>query len=69
MSEHDDNIDEVALNTLLLQGVDFPTALAASVRDEPKPPSEPPKRSIFTLGWWMLGGLFILVLILRTLGA
>lgn len=33
------DIDEVALNVLLAEGVDLPTALAASARDDdPKPP-------------------------------
>jgi len=64
-----DNIDEDALNVLLLQGLDLPTALAASIRDEPKPPSEPPKRSSFDCCWWLLGGLFVIVLILRMFSA
>ncbi len=66
MSEHDDHIDEDALNLFLLQGLDLPTALAASIRDNPKPPpSEPPKRSVFALGWYMLAAIFVVVLALR----
>jgi hypothetical protein len=30
----DDNLDEVALNCLLADGIDAPTAYAASIRDE-----------------------------------
>ena len=33
MPAPDDEIDEVALNALLAEGVDFPTALEASRRD------------------------------------
>jgi hypothetical protein len=32
-----DDIDEVALNVLLAEGLDLPTALAASRRDSPSP--------------------------------
>jgi hypothetical protein len=32
-----DDIDEVALNVLLAEGLDLPTALAASRRDSPPP--------------------------------
>ncbi len=68
MPENND-IDEVALNVLLAEGIDLPTALVASVRDEPKPPpSEPPKRSVFALGWYMLATIFVVVLALRIIG-
>lgn len=62
-------LDEVALNVLLADGTDPATALAASIRDQPKPPpSEPPQRSIFTLGWYALAAIFVVVLILRIIG-
>ncbi len=56
-----EDIDEVALNTLLAEGVDFPTAYAASVRDNE--PREPKQLS----GWFVAGavlGVIVFVLIL-----
>jgi hypothetical protein len=33
-----DDLDEVALNTLLAEGIDAPTAFVASQRDKPRNP-------------------------------
>jgi hypothetical protein len=59
-------IDEIALNTLLADGVDAPTALAASYRPQPSEP-QPARTTDRTFTILALGGLvaFIVWLWLR----
>jgi hypothetical protein len=46
-----DNVDEVALNVLLAQGVDLPTALAAAQRDEPASEPSAPDATVVIWPW------------------
>jgi len=64
--EPDDEIDEVALNALLLDGMDLPTAVAGSLKEEEFEPDENNSKSppivalvaaiiVATLVlWWLL---------------
>jgi hypothetical protein len=56
------DVDEVALNTLLADGVDAPTAYAASVRDEPQPAVNQ-STNWFAVGV-LVGGLVVFLLLL-----
>jgi hypothetical protein len=46
----ENNIDEVALNCLLLDGVDVPTAVAASIGDTAPQPAGYSNRRVFDFG-------------------
>ena len=64
--EPDDEIDEVALNVLLLDGMDVPTAVAGSLKEEePEPEANDSKSSTIValvaaiivatlIIWWLL---------------
>lgn len=56
------SIDEVPLNTLLANGVDAPTAYAASLRDEPQPAVNH-RTNWFVVGI-LAGGLVVFLLLL-----
>jgi hypothetical protein len=54
------NIDEVALNVLLAEGIDAPTAYAAAQEDRPQEPRRPPANVAAQIGG-LIGGLAFIV--------
>ena len=54
--------DEVALNTLLADGVDAPTASAASVRDEPQAPGN--QRTNWLVVGVLISGMVVFLLLM-----
>jgi hypothetical protein len=59
----DGDIDEAALNTLLADGVDAPTAFAASVSDEPQDAVRPSNNHSWLIGV-IVGALLVVLWLL-----